>query len=323
MKKNVFYQVMMMALVAVFTISFTACGGDDTTDGAYTPPVVPGGPATGSGTEWVDLYMNWNVPMNQLKADVTGQGWTITSEINTTQTYASDSHPNIVLTYGSDFNGYFRTAQAVYNNSSEDFYNKCIEKVKTAYSATTVKTGNTMTGLAENLNGWDVSIKVIYTPETKMTMVQFTATGINTGKPNEIVYGIRTVEVEYSGDTTNDKLSISAACGTGSVETDVRPSELNYTGVAEPISWTPMLEIREWKNFRVESKEKVRDLFVQFGLAYTGWAGDNTSVTIHCKGYLDGQLVGEATRTIRPSDITGENKYMFETQYNKIVRDDE
>ena len=36
MKKNVFYKVTMMALIAVFAISFIACGGDSDDDG--TPP---------------------------------------------------------------------------------------------------------------------------------------------------------------------------------------------------------------------------------------------------------------------------------------------
>lgn len=180
MKKYMISQVLLMAVMAVFTISFTSCGGDDASDGIQTPPVVPGNNGelgVGKVVEWVDLYMNWDASLDQVKATVVGQGWKLVSEANKIQTYTSTSHPNVVLNYGAAFTTTLGTAQAIYSNSSEDFYRDCIDKIQTKYSAQVNQNGNTTTATAANINGWKVSINIFYTPSTKITTVQFNATG--------------------------------------------------------------------------------------------------------------------------------------------------
>ena len=173
---------LFLVIMAAVCMTFAACGGDDGGD-VQTPPTGSGG-GTGGGTvteaDWVDLYMNWDATMNQVKACVTGQGWMLVSEANKVQTYSSDSHPNVILNYGAPYTATLATSQAIYNNSSEDFYKWCIEKVKTAYSASTSQTGNTTIATASDINGWRVSITIIYTPETKATMIQFNALTNNT-----------------------------------------------------------------------------------------------------------------------------------------------
>lgn len=173
MKKTFFLRLMTVAMMAVVCMTFTACGGDDDS----TP--AGGGVGTGGGTvteaDWVDLYMNWDTTMDQVKAYVTGLGWTLVGEANKVQTYSSNSRPNVILNYGAPYTATLATAQAIYNNSSEDFYKWCIEKVKTAYSAT-VNTNGISTGGVMTINGWTVQIIITYAAATKMTTVQFNAT---------------------------------------------------------------------------------------------------------------------------------------------------
>ena len=168
---------MMLAMVAAVCMVFAACGGDDVGDGVQTPPAVPGGVGNSdvSNPEWVDLYMNWDATMDQVKTAVTGLGWTFVNEVSKVQTYTSTSHPNVVLNYGAPYTATLGSAQALYNNSSEDFYKWCINKVKTTYNAQVYQDGNYMAGIAKNVNGWNININIIYTPQTKMTMVQFRA----------------------------------------------------------------------------------------------------------------------------------------------------
>ena len=76
MKKNVFYKVTMMALIAVFAISFIACGGDSD-DGT---PQVPTGP-TGS-TEYVEPCLDFGSSQSHVKEWMSGSNWELSEHSN-------------------------------------------------------------------------------------------------------------------------------------------------------------------------------------------------------------------------------------------------
>ena len=77
MKKNVFYKVMMMAMIAVVSMIFTACGGDSDDDGT---PQVPTGP-TGS-TEYVDPCLDFGSSVAHVKEWMSGSNWELSEHSN-------------------------------------------------------------------------------------------------------------------------------------------------------------------------------------------------------------------------------------------------
>lgn len=77
MKKNVFYHVMFLAMIAVVSMTFTACGGDSDDDGT---PQVPTGP-TGS-TEYVDPCLDFGSSQSHVKEWMSGSNWELSEHSN-------------------------------------------------------------------------------------------------------------------------------------------------------------------------------------------------------------------------------------------------
>ena len=92
MKKNVFYKVMMMAFVAVFGISFTACGGDSDDDQNS------GGGTTGS-TEYVDSCLDFGSSQSHVKEWMSGSNWELSEHSNEAVLLYTNIQTMTVLNY--------------------------------------------------------------------------------------------------------------------------------------------------------------------------------------------------------------------------------
>ena len=94
MKNNVFYKVTMMALIAVFAISFIACGGDSDDDGT---PQVPTGP-TGS-TEYVEPCLDFGSSQSHVKEWMSGSNWELSEHSNEAVLLYTNIQTMTVLNY--------------------------------------------------------------------------------------------------------------------------------------------------------------------------------------------------------------------------------
>ena len=94
MKKNLFYTVMMMAVIAVVTISFTACGGGDDD------------PLNDNGKESAKTYMepclDWGCDVSHIKTYMGSSMNLIDEQINEQISVLaySTSDSKYVITYG-------------------------------------------------------------------------------------------------------------------------------------------------------------------------------------------------------------------------------
>lgn len=128
MKKNFFYTVMMMAVMAVVTISFTACGGDDSDDPLENTS------QSGTGTTNKEPCLDWGCDASHIK---TYMG----SSMNLTQ---EESHGTAVLSYATaDYKYVINYLLAptlvqvyVYHyDKGYDYFMKLISQYETRYQA--------------------------------------------------------------------------------------------------------------------------------------------------------------------------------------------
>ena len=94
MKKNVFYHVMFLAMIAVVSMTFTACGSDSDDDGT---PQVPTGP-TGS-TEYFDPCLDFGSYQNHVKEYMAGSNWELSEHSNEYTLLYMNSQGTIALDY--------------------------------------------------------------------------------------------------------------------------------------------------------------------------------------------------------------------------------
>ena len=94
MKKNVFYHVMMLAMIAVVLMTFTACGSDSDDDGI---PQTPTGP-TGS-TEYVDPCLDFGSSQNHIKEWMAGSNWELSEHSNEAVLLYTNIQTMTVLNY--------------------------------------------------------------------------------------------------------------------------------------------------------------------------------------------------------------------------------
>ena len=77
MKQNFLYKVMFLAMIAIISMTFIACGGDSDDDGT---PQTPTGP-TGS-TEYFDPYLDFGSSQNHVKEYMSGSNWELSEHSN-------------------------------------------------------------------------------------------------------------------------------------------------------------------------------------------------------------------------------------------------
>ena len=164
MKKYFFAKLMMLAMMAVVAITFTACGGDDAdlTNGI-----------SGSATTSTEPYLRWDATLDQIKADMAAQGWTAqVSEGNILQYGNNSRYPGVTMNMGvlNSRTNTLSTTQVAYMNVPSDFFNKILSEVVTRYNATWESTGRIYSGKGV-ANDKDVSITVTNAAST--VLVQF------------------------------------------------------------------------------------------------------------------------------------------------------
>lgn len=165
MKKYFFAKLMLLAMVSVVCMTFTACGGDDDDD--------RNNGISGNTTTWVEPYLRWDATLDQIKADMAAQGWTAqVSEGNILQYGNNSRYPGVTMNMGvlNSRTNTLSTTQVAYMNVPSDFFNKILTEVVTRYNATWESTGRIYSGKGV-ANDKDVSITVTNAAST--VLVQF------------------------------------------------------------------------------------------------------------------------------------------------------
>ena len=168
MRKNFFYTVMMMAVMAVVTISFTACGGGDDD------------PLNDNGKETSKTYMepclNWEYDVNQVKSYM-GSSMNLTSEQNkdflTTLAYTTSDF-KYVITY--IFTPKLNQVYVYHYDKSRDYFTKLISQYETRYNTKfEYKNDNQFEvyGANCNINGKYCGIILEYEAKTNTIFVLF------------------------------------------------------------------------------------------------------------------------------------------------------
>ena len=133
MKKNVFYHVMMLAMIAVVSMTFTACGGDSDDDGT---PQVPTGP-TGS-TEYVEPCLDFGCSPNHVKEWMAGYSWELSEYSNDYTLIYMNSQGTIALDY-MFLNSKMHTVAATYVVSGESVALAFKSEIEKRYGVTMTK----------------------------------------------------------------------------------------------------------------------------------------------------------------------------------------
>ena len=94
MKRNFLYKVMFLAIIAVVSMTFTACGGDSDDDGT---PQVPTGP-TGS-TEYVDPCLDFGSSQSHIKEYMSGFNWELNENSNEYTLLYTNQTATVVINY--------------------------------------------------------------------------------------------------------------------------------------------------------------------------------------------------------------------------------
>ena len=94
MKQNFLYKVMFLAIIAIVSMTFTACGGDSDDDGT---PQTPTGP-TGS-TEYVDPCLDFGSSQSHVKEWMAGSNWDLSEHSNEYTLLYMNSQGTIAMNY--------------------------------------------------------------------------------------------------------------------------------------------------------------------------------------------------------------------------------
>ena len=128
MRKNLFYTVMMMAVMAVVTISFTACGGGD------DDPLTDNN-QNKQDPDDISVYiwpcMQWGCSLSDIKTYMASSSMVITEEREGILIYQTTDR-KYVIGYGLDNNSYINF-QAVFTGYSQKKMNNIKDKFKKDY----------------------------------------------------------------------------------------------------------------------------------------------------------------------------------------------
>ena len=168
MRKNLFYTVMMMAVMAVVTISFTACGGGDDD------------PLNDNGKESAKTYMepclDWGCDVSHIKTYMGSSMNLIDEQINEQISVLaySTSDSKYVITYGLTPK-LFRVSVYHYDKS-RDYFQKLMSQYETRYQAKFEKSNKEEIdeyGANCTINGKYCGIMMQYEPKTNTIFVLF------------------------------------------------------------------------------------------------------------------------------------------------------
>lgn len=132
MKKNMLYKVMMMVLMAVVTMTFAACGGDDADDNNPNPANNETNTPTANGEfKFIVPYTEWNATPDQVKETMTKIDFTLYNEESGIYQFIN-SNETMMFAYvyvGSKI----RSVQVHYYYASEKDWQTLLTNVKNTY----------------------------------------------------------------------------------------------------------------------------------------------------------------------------------------------
>ena len=137
MKKSIFARVMMLAMMAVVAMTFTACGGDSDDDGT---PQVPTGP-TGS-TEYFDPCLDFGSSQSHVKEYMSGSNWELSEHSNDYTLLYMNSQGTIALDY-MFLNSKMHMVTATYAVSGESVALAFKSEIEKRYGITMTKETDT------------------------------------------------------------------------------------------------------------------------------------------------------------------------------------
>ena len=176
MKKNVIYKLLLMAIIAVVSMSFTACGGNDSEDD--TIGVAPGEGGAGVKTSIVDFTipcLNWTWTKEQVKQYMTGNVWTLQTEAAYELVYERHDGTKIQYAFGSadSWNPHtgLDAARVTYKGTTVGDFNFIVDKVQKQYNVTMEvyeNEGYHGADITFNLDGKDVQIVMMRYPQGEL-----------------------------------------------------------------------------------------------------------------------------------------------------------
>lgn len=167
MKKMNFYKVMMMAVVALCSISLTSCGGDDDDD--LTPPSVQTGDVTPSNTsfEYVVPCLTQGATRDQVKTYMAGSSWTLETNAAYLKYMNAPGTCEVEYTFFDDsgeVEGLIK-ARVKYKKYTEEYWLYLIQETQKRYNVTlTIDNRDANTGGAEGtatIDGKQVDISMM------------------------------------------------------------------------------------------------------------------------------------------------------------------
>lgn len=94
MKRNFLYKVMFLTMIAVVSMTFTACGGDSDDDGTPQTPTGPTGNA-----EYVEPCLDFGSNVPHVKDYMAGSNWTLDNNSNESVLLYSNSNATVIINY--------------------------------------------------------------------------------------------------------------------------------------------------------------------------------------------------------------------------------
>ena len=126
MKTNILYKVMMLAMMAVVVMTFTACGGDSDDD--IAPPVK-------SNYTYVEPYLEWGKTNTDVKSYMSGTGWNLVTDANYLVYRNTDRTIEQLYTFSEDTSELV-SARVEYKKYTEDYWQWLIKETEKRYGIT-------------------------------------------------------------------------------------------------------------------------------------------------------------------------------------------
>lgn len=177
MKKSILYKVMTVALIAVVSMTFTACGGDSD-DGLKTAPGDnEQGGVTSSNIEYIVPCLQWGITKDQIKQYMAGNVWTLQTDADSKLLYEKQNGTKIEYTIatGNSWNPRvgLDSSKVIYRNTTVKDWQWLVDKTQKQYDVTMdsfEKDGHYSAEVTFNLNGNEVEIIMVYYPTGELQM---------------------------------------------------------------------------------------------------------------------------------------------------------
>lgn len=127
MKTNILYKIMMLAMMAVVTMTFAACGGDS--DDEITPPTKP------NGYTYVEPCLEWGKTKTDVKSYMTGTEWKLSTDAAYLLYVNTDRTIEQLYTFSEDTSELV-SARVEYKKYSEEYWQWLVKETEKRYGVT-------------------------------------------------------------------------------------------------------------------------------------------------------------------------------------------